>query len=257
MTILEARELTKTYRIEERSIPVLDDVSFSIEPGEFVVIKGSSGSGKSTLLSLLSGLDSPSQGRVFLDGADITDLTEDDLAPLRNRTIGFVFQSFHLVPSLNALENVMFPAELAGDRRAEAKARSLLDRVGLSGRSGNFPHQLSGGEKQRVAICRALINDPQVLFADEPTGNLDSKNGDAILDLLLDLHAERRMTLVMVTHAEEIASMAERVLSLHDGRLVGDEAKTRAEGEQERVSADAQPSPSARPLSPQKSAPSP
>ena len=224
MTMLEAHGLTKTYRIEDRSITVLDDVSFSVEPGEFVVIKGSSGSGKSTLLSLLSGLDSPSAGRIVIDGDDITDLTEDDLAPMRNRTIGFVFQSFHLVPSLNALENVMFPAELAGERQAEAKAQALLKRVGLAERSSNFPHQLSGGEKQRVAICRALINDPQILFADEPTGNLDSKNGNAILDLLLDLHAERRMTLILVTHAEEIAAMAQRVITLQDGRLASDVA---------------------------------
>ncbi|MEZ4836111.1 MAG: ABC transporter ATP-binding protein [Caldilineaceae bacterium] len=211
MPVLEAQNLTKTYHIEDRAITVLDDVSFAIDPGEFVVIKGSSGSGKSTLLSLLSGLDSPTAGRVFVDGNDITDLSEDQLAPLRNETIGFVFQSFHLVPSLQALENIMFPAELKGDRHAEDRALALIERVGLRGRAANYPHQLSGGEKQRVAICRALINDPQILFADEPTGNLDSKNGDAILDLLLDLHRERRMTLVMVTHSEEIAAMAERV----------------------------------------------
>ena len=222
MPVLEAQNLTKTYHIENRAITVLDDVSFAIDPGEFVVIKGSSGSGKSTLLSLLSGLDSPTAGRVFVDGNDITDLSEDQLAPLRNETIGFVFQSFHLVPSLQALENIMFPAELKGDRHAEDRALALIERVGLRGRAANYPHQLSGGEKQRVAICRALINDPQILFADEPTGNLDSKNGDAILDLLLDLHRERRMTLVMVTHSEEIAAMAERVLILHDGRLIED-----------------------------------
>ncbi len=222
MPILEAQNLTKTYHIEDRAITVLDDVSFAIEPGEFVVIKGSSGSGKSTLLSLLSGLDNPTSGRVSVDGNDITDLNEDQLAPLRNETIGFVFQSFHLVPSLQAQENIMFPAELKGDRHAEERAQALLKRVGLSGRAANYPHQLSGGEKQRVAICRALINDPQILFADEPTGNLDSKNGDAILDLLLDLHRERHMTLVMVTHSDEIAQMAERVLTLHDGRLIED-----------------------------------
>ena len=226
MAILEAQELNKTYQIGDRPISVLDDVSFSVEPGEFVVIKGSSGSGKSTLLSLLSGLDSPTTGRVFVAGVDITDLSEDELAPLRNHTIGFVFQSFHLVPSLDALENIMFPAELAGDSQAEARARALLERVGLAGRAGNFPHQLSGGEKQRVAICRALINDPKVLFADEPTGNLDSKNGAGILDLLRDLHRERQTTLVMVTHADEIADMAERVLTLSDGQLVSDVRQT-------------------------------
>lgn len=222
MTILEAQHLTKTYTIDARSITVLDDVSFAVELGEFLVIKGSSGSGKSTLLSLLSGLDSPTSGRVFIDGQDITDLGEDDLAPLRNETIGFVFQSFHLVPSLDALENVMFPAELKRVQDAETRARALLDRVGLGARVHNFPHQLSGGEKQRVAICRALINDPAVVFADEPTGNLDSKNGDAILDLLFDLHDERRTTLVMVTHSQEIADMAARVITLHDGKLQAD-----------------------------------
>jgi putative ABC transport system ATP-binding protein len=228
MTILEAQHLSKTYTIDARPITVLDDVSFAVEPGEFLVIKGSSGSGKSTLLSLLSGLDSPTTGRVFIDGQDITDLSEDDLAPMRNETIGFVFQSFHLVPSLDALENVMFPAELKRSRDAEARARALLERVGLGARVHNFPHQLSGGEKQRVAICRALINDPAIVFADEPTGNLDSKNGDAILDLLLDLHRERQSTLVMVTHSQEIADTAERVITLHDGQLLSDARRATA-----------------------------
>lgn len=222
---LEAQQLTKRYQIETRSITVLCNVSFAIQPGEFVVIKGSSGSGKSTLLSLLSGLDQPSEGRVWVQGQDVTDLSEDELAPLRNQIIGFVFQSFHLVPSLNALENIMFPAELHGARQARQQAEALLARVGLQSRSDNYPHQLSGGEKQRVAICRALINNPAILFADEPTGNLDSQNGDAILSLLLDLHRERQMTLVMVTHSDEIAAMAERVLTLHDGQLVGDERR--------------------------------
>lgn len=228
MTILEAQHLSKIYTIDARPITVLDDVSFAVEPGEFLVIKGSSGSGKSTLLSLLSGLDSPTTGRVFIDGQDITDLSEDDLAPMRNETIGFVFQSFHLVPSLDALENVMFPAELKRSRDAEARARALLERVGLGARVHNFPHQLSGGEKQRVAICRALINDPAIVFADEPTGNLDSKNGDAILDLLLDLHRERQSTLVMVTHSQEIADTAERVITLHDGQLLSDARRATA-----------------------------
>ena len=222
MTILAAQEVTKTYIVDQRAITVLERVSFAIDPGQFVVIKGASGSGKSTLLSLLSGLDSPTAGRVWVEGADITDLSEDELAPIRNRTIGFVFQSFHLVPSLNALENVMFPAELNRDRHAGKRAQALLSRVGLTGRAGNYPHQLSGGERQRVAICRALINDPKIIFADEPTGNLDSANGDAILDLLLELHRERRTTLMLVTHSDAIAGMAERVLTLYDGRLVSD-----------------------------------
>ena len=219
MTILHAQGLTKTYRIEERPITVLEDVSLAAEPGEFLVISGASGSGKSTLLSLLSGLDKPTAGRVFIQGADITDIAEDDLAPLRNRVFGFVFQSFHLVPSLSALENVMFPAELAGDPKAESTARDLLDRVGLAHRAENLPHQLSGGEKQRAAICRALVNRPKIIFADEPTGNLDSENGRAVLNLLLDFQRAMQTTLVLVTHNPEIAARGDRVLTLTDGRL--------------------------------------
>jgi putative ABC transport system ATP-binding protein len=222
MNIIEAKNITKTYVIEDHEHDVLADVSLAVAEGEFLVVQGSSGSGKSTLLSLLSGLDKPTSGRVTIRETDITDMSEDALAPLRNETIGFVFQSFHLVPSMNALENVMFPAELRGDRRARPKAEALIERVGLTGRSGNFPHQLSGGEKQRVAICRALVNDPQIIFADEPTGNLDSVNGQAILDLLLALHRERGSTLVLVTHTIEIARMADRIITLRDGRIDGE-----------------------------------
>lgn len=220
MNIIEAHELTKTYAVNERSICVLDNVSLNISAGEFVVIKGSSGSGKTTLLSLLSGLDNPTSGRIFVDGENITTKTEDELAPLRNKTIGFVFQSFHLVPSLSALENIMFPAELLGDGQARTRAERLMRRVGLEERADNFPHQLSGGEKQRVAICRALINSPKILFADEPTGNLDTQSGDAVLKLLLELHNERQTTLVLVTHSSEIAARAERVVALRDGRII-------------------------------------
>jgi putative ABC transport system ATP-binding protein len=218
--ILEAVDVTKEYLVGERRLRVLDDVSLCVEEGEFLVIQGSSGSGKSTLLTLLSGLDRPSSGRVFMEGLDITELSEDELAPMRNERIGFVFQSFHLVPSLTTLENVMFPAELRKDRHARQKAEALLERVGLWERNENFPHQLSGGEKQRVAICRALINDPRIIFADEPTGNLDSLNGKAILDLLLELREERRSTLVLVTHSMEIAERAERIIVLRDGKIV-------------------------------------
>ena len=220
MEVLEAKDIVKTYAVGSRMIAVLDHVSLSVSEAELLVVKGSSGSGKTTLLTLLSGLDKPTSGRVFLEGRDITDLREDDLAPLRNTTIGFVFQSFHLVPSLTALENIMFPAELRRDVEARQKAEALLARVGLTERSDNFPHQLSGGEKQRVAICRALINEPRIVFADEPTGNLDSVNGQAILDLLLELHGERRTTLVLVTHSQEIARVADRVITLQDGRIV-------------------------------------
>ena len=159
-----------------------------------------------------------------LAGQDITDLSEEALAPLRNATIGFVFQSFYLVPSLTALENVMFPAELRHDRQARSKAEALLQRVGLADRRHHFPHQLSGGEQQRCAICRAVINQPQIIFADEPTGNLDSASGKAILDLLLEVHAESQTTLVLVTHSPEIARVADRIILLEDGRITGDTA---------------------------------
>lgn len=221
MNIIEAIQVSKTYAIGSREIPVLSDISLSVKPGEFVVVEGSSGSGKTTLLSLLSGLDRPTAGRIVVDGADITDSAEDDLAPMRNEIFGFVFQSFHLVPSLSALENVMFPAELRHDRQAEEKARGLLQRVGLAHRIDNFPHQLSGGEMQRVAICRALINRPKIIFADEPTGNLDSQNGTAILELLVEFHQEQRSTMILVTHSQDIARLANRIIFLEDGRING------------------------------------
>ena len=219
MPAVEARNITKTYTIGDREICVLDNVSLSVAEGEFLVVEGSSGSGKTTLLSLLSGLDKPSSGRVFLEDKDITDITEDGLAPLRNEFIGFVFQSFHLVPSLTALENVMFPAELKRDTRAYDRAADLLKRVGLAQRGDNFPHQLSGGEMQRVAMCRAVINNPKIIFADEPTGNLDTENGKAVLDLLLEFQKERRTTLVLVTHSLDIARIADRMIILKDGRI--------------------------------------
>lgn len=220
MPVVEAQNITKTYTIADREIHVLDNVSLSVAEGEFLVVEGSSGSGKTTLLSLLSGLDKPSSGRVLLEEKDITDTSEDDLAPLRNATMGFVFQSFHLVPSLTALENVMFPAEIKRDPRAHDKAADLLNRVGMQKRSTNYPHQLSGGEMQRVAMCRAVINNPKIIFADEPTGNLDSENGKAVLDLLLAFQKERRTTLVLVTHSAEIAKIADRIIVLKDGRII-------------------------------------
>ena len=221
MALLEARNLTKTYAVDDRVITVLDNVSLSAEKGEFIVIAGSSGSGKTTLLTLLSGLDHPTSGQVLLDDRDITDATEEQLAPMRNRAIGFVFQSFHLVPSMTARENIMFPAELAGDTDARVRAEQLLSRVGLSGRADNLPSQLSGGEKQRIALCRALVNRPKLLFADEPTGNLDSENGKTVLNQLIDLKNEHGATLVLVTHNSEIARAADHVLTLKDGHLTG------------------------------------
>lgn len=218
-TILTAERLSKKYLLAGQELTVLDDISLTITKGEFVVISGSSGSGKTTLLSVLSGLDRPSSGRISMAGRDITDLTEDQLAPVRNQMTGFVFQAFHLIPSLNGLENVMFPAELKRDGDALGKAEALLDRVGLRERGKNFPEQLSGGEQQRIAICRALINDPILVFADEPTGNLDSENSEGIINLLLELHRDRQTTLVMATHSRSLASRADRIIHLHDGRI--------------------------------------
>lgn len=227
---LEAVHLSKSYTIDSRQITVLDDVSIKAHAGEFLVIEGKSGSGKSTLLSLLSGLDKPDNGRVVLAGTDITGLSEDALAPFRNRTMGYVFQSFHLVPSLTALENIMFPAELNGDGRAAAKALELLRRVDLEHRKNNFPHQLSGGEKQRVAICRALVNRPLIVFADEPTGNLDSVSGSEILSFMRTAVDDFGQTIVMVTHDPTAASYADRVIFLRDGRPVGELADPTADG---------------------------
>jgi putative ABC transport system ATP-binding protein len=222
--ILRADKISKEYFLAGQKITVLKDISLSVNKGEFVVISGSSGSGKTTLLSVLSGLDQPSSGRISLSGSDITDLTEDQLAPIRNELTGFVFQAFHLIPSLNGLENVMFPAELKKDADALSKAKALLERVGLGHRGKNFPEQLSGGEQQRVAICRALINDPEIVFADEPTGNLDSENSEGIIKLLLDLHSDRQMTLVMATHSRSLANRADRVIRLHDGRILEEQS---------------------------------
>jgi len=220
MAILEAKNLCKEYNLDQRRLMVLNDVSLSIAAGEFVVISGSSGSGKTTLLTLLSGLDQPTAGKVTLDGSEITGASEDELAPLRNRMIGFVFQSFHLVPSMTAKENIMFPAEIMGMADAESRAMQLLHRVGLVDRAENMPSQLSGGEKQRVSLCRAMINHPKLLFADEPTGNLDSENGAMVLSQLIELKSEQGATLILVTHNPEIAQAADRVLTLRDGRLL-------------------------------------
>ncbi len=219
MNNLEAKHLTKTYAIDARSETILEDVCLTVRGGEFFVVEGKSGSGKSTLLSILSGLDQPDSGTIILGGTDITNLSEDELAPFRNRTFGYVFQSFHLVPSLTALENVMFPAELDHNKEALEKARNLLAQVDLDHRMNNFPHQLSGGEKQRVALCRALINSPEIIFADEPTGNLDSVNGKTILQLLLRLRAEFNTTLVLATHSREISAYADRIARLVDGKI--------------------------------------
>lgn len=220
MALLEAHRLSKTYEVDHRAITVLKQIDLSVEAGQFLVISGSSGSGKSTLLTLLSGLDRPTSGRVLINQRNISEASEEALAPLRNKTIGFVFQSFHLVPSMTAIENIMFPAELLGNTRAGEDASRLLERVGMAKRRDNLPSQLSGGEKQRIAICRAMINRPQLLFADEPTGNLDSENGNVVLELLIDLKNEHGATLVLVTHNPDIARAADQVITLQDGILI-------------------------------------
>ena len=219
MALLEAHRITKTYEVGHRTITVLREINLTVEAGTFLVISGSSGSGKTTLLTLLSGLDKPTSGRVIINNHNISDASEAALAPLRNKTIGFVFQSFHLVPSMTAIENIMFPAELRGDKTARKRARQLLERVGMAERGDNLPSQLSGGEKQRIALCRALINRPRLLFADEPTGNLDLENGKMVLERLVELKNEHEATLILVTHNLEIARAADRVVRLQDGRL--------------------------------------
>jgi putative ABC transport system ATP-binding protein len=216
--MIELRGVSKTVQSGGHPLTILHPLDFTIPSGQFVAILGPSGSGKSTLLGLIAGLDSPSTGQVLVDGTDITALGEDALAALRGEKIGFVFQFFHLVPSLTAFENVLVPMEIAGRRDAAARATRLLDEVGLSERGHHYPSQLSGGEQQRVAIARALANDPPILLADEPTGNLDSTTGRLIMDLLLHVRQSRQTTLVLVTHDAGLASMADLRLVLRDGR---------------------------------------
>ena len=219
-TVLEAVQVGKQVSSPEGTLAILSDVSLAIGRGESVAIMGASGAGKSTLLALLAGLDAPTTGRVWLAGHELSALDEDGRAAVRARHVGFVFQSFHLLPSLTALENVMLPLELARRTDARATAREVLGRVGLSGRLGHYPRQLSGGEQQRVAIARAFVTAPDVLFADEPTGNLDAKTGEKIMDLLFGLNASTQTTLVLVTHDQALARRCQRVIRLDAGRVV-------------------------------------
>jgi len=216
---LELRRLTRRLPSGGRELTILDSVDLSIEPGECVAILGPSGSGKSTMLALMAGLDRPSAGEVLIDGAPIQDLSEDALALLRRRTIGFVFQSYQLLANLTALENVMLPVELVGASDAPARAGALLAEVGLAERGHHYPSQLSGGEQQRVALARAFAAAPPLLLADEPTGNLDSATGARVLDTLMALRARHGTTLVMVTHDPAIAARADRQVHLRDGRI--------------------------------------
>jgi putative ABC transport system ATP-binding protein len=219
---LQVRDLTMRLAAGGRVVTVLDGVTLEARAGEVLAITGPSGSGKSTLLGLIAGLDRPTAGSVVLDGVEVTALEEDALARLRRDAIGYVFQSYHLIPTLTAAENVAVPLELAGRRDARARALDLLAAVGLAGRAHHYPAQLSGGEQQRVALARAVALRPRLLLADEPTGNLDSASGAQIVDLLLALHREHGSTLVLVTHDEAVARHAERVVMLRDGRVVGE-----------------------------------
>ena len=220
--VLEALTLSKQVSSPEGSLTILSDVSFSIVAGESVAVVGPSGAGKSTLLALLAGLDLPTHGNVVLNGSNLSELDEDGRARVRAESVGFVFQSFHLVPSLNALENVMLPLELAGHKDARSAARGIIEKVGLRERWSHYPAQLSGGEKQRVAIARAFATEPAVLFADEPTGNLDSRTGENIMQLMFELNRNSATTLILVTHDGSLAERCERVLELDTGELKRD-----------------------------------
>jgi putative ABC transport system ATP-binding protein len=218
--VLQAESLTKTYRSGTNSLTVLDRVSFSVNQGDTLAIIGPSGSGKTTLLGLCAGLDVPSEGVISLMGFKLNSMSEDDRAYIRNQYVGFVFQNFQLLSTLTALENVMVPLELRGEKNIAPKAKELLDRVGLADRMHHYPTQLSGGEQQRVAMARAFITEPKILFADEPTGNLDEENSHHIRDLLFGLNKEQHTTLVLVTHNLELAQKTERILRMRGGKLV-------------------------------------
>ena len=218
--VLKAESLTKTYRSGSKSLTVLDDVSFSVNQGSTLAIIGPSGSGKTTLLGLCAGLDVPTSGIISLMGFKLNAMNEDDRAYIRNQYVGFVFQNFQLLPTLTALENVMVPLELRGEKHVAHQAGELLSRVGLGDRLHHYPSQLSGGEQQRVAMARAFITNPKILFADEPTGNLDDENSQYVTELLFSLNREQGTTLVLVTHNIELAQKTERILRMKGGRLV-------------------------------------
>ncbi|MDH5537587.1 MAG: ABC transporter ATP-binding protein [Betaproteobacteria bacterium] len=221
MAIIEARGLTKQVRSGEAMLTILHDVDLSVQPGEAIAVVGASGSGKTTLLSLLAGLDTPSAGGVRVDGSDLFALDEDGRAAVRGRLIGFVFQSFQLMPAFTALENVMLPLELAENGEARGRALAMLERVGLAARTHHYPKHLSGGEQQRVALARAFVSRPKILLADEPTGSLDAATGAEVINLMFDLNAQFGTTLVLVTHDEQLAARCTRVVRLAGGEIVG------------------------------------
>lgn len=221
-TILNVKGVSKTYKSGSRILTVLDNVSFSIEAGSALAIVGPSGSGKTTLLGLCAGLDRSSAGNVELQYTRLEDLNEDQLAAVRNKYVGFIFQNFQLMPTLTALENVMVPLELRGEKKAKPRATDLLEKVGLADRGHHYPAQLSGGEQQRVSIARAFCNRPRILFADEPTGNLDAETSEKIVNLIFDLNKEAGTTLLLVTHNDELAARTQRIIHLKGGRLISD-----------------------------------
>lgn len=224
-TVLTVQDLTKTYTSSDRDLTVLQGVSFALTEGSSCGVVGPSGSGKTTLLGLCAGLDRPSSGRIHLNGIDLNSLDEDEMARIRNECVGFVFQTFQLIPTLTALENVMVPIELRAERRVRERAIQRLERVGLADRLDHYPAQLSGGEQQRVSLARAFINEPKVLFADEPTGNLDAGTAERISDLLFELNEAAGTTLVLVTHNLELAERSERIIHLKGGRVESDQAR--------------------------------
>jgi len=224
--LIEISELTKTLYGGGHKVEILKSIGLTIPSGQFIAITGHSGSGKTTLLSLIAGLDNPSRGTIKIDGQDITKLNEDELALLRGKRFGFIFQNFHLIPTLTALENVVLSAELNNTPGATKKSEDLLGIVGLGDRQHHYPAQLSGGEQQRLSLARAFVNEPNIILADEPTGNLDSKNSNRIIELIRELHRVKQATIILVTHEQQVAKQSQRVLTLEDGKIINDQRNT-------------------------------
>ena len=223
--MIEISGLIKTLHGGGHKVEILKSIDLTIPTGQFIAITGHSGSGKTTLLSLIAGLDTPTDGKINIDGQDITKLNEDELALLRGNRFGFIFQNFHLIPTLTALENVVLSLELNNTPGATKKSEDLLSKVGLGDRLNHYPAQLSGGEQQRLSIARAFVNEPDIILADEPTGNLDSKNSDHIMDLIQELHQIKQATIILVTHESQVANQSERILTLEDGKIISDQEK--------------------------------